>query len=60
MSKDYKGKAIPSHKSWEGSKQDEILDRKGGVHAKEGSKADYRADESARKAHNAALKRGKR
>lgn len=59
MSKDYKGKAIPSHKAWEGSKQDEILDRKGGAHKKEGSKADYRADEAARKRHNAGVKRGR-
>lgn len=58
--KDYTGKKIPSHKAWESSKQDAKLDKKGGPHAKEGSKADYRADEAARKAHNAALKRGKR
>lgn len=59
MPKDYKGKIIPSHAAWEKSKQDAVLDKRGGAHAKEGSKADYRADESARKSHNASVRRRK-
>ena len=55
--KDYTGKTIPSHSAWEKSKQDAKLDKKGGAHAKEGSKADLRADEKARKAHNAKVKK---
>jgi hypothetical protein len=50
---DYTGKKIPSHNAWEKSKQDSNLDKRGGAHAKEGSKADLKADEAARKAHNA-------
>ena len=59
---DYSGKNISSHEIWEKSLQDEKLDKKGGAHAKEGSKADYKADEKARKAHNKALiaKKGKK
>lgn len=55
--KDYFGKTIKTHKAWENSKQDAKLDKKGGAHAKEGSKADYEADEKARKAHNAKVKK---
>ena len=59
MAKDYKNKIIPSHAAWEKSKQDANLDKRGGAHAKEGSRADYRADESARKAHNTSVRKGK-
>jgi len=57
--KDFHGKIIKTHKDWENSKQDAKLDKKGGPHAKEGSKADMKADEKGRKAHNAKVKRAK-
>ena len=57
--KDYKNKKISTHAEWEKSKQDAALDKKGGAHAKEGSKADLKADEAARKAHNKTISKKK-
>jgi hypothetical protein len=51
-------KPIKTHAQWEKSAADKKLDASG-KHPKEGTKADYRADERDRKAYNAKISKKK-